>query len=63
MTDEDKHILACVWDGKRWRKFSNYTWNNHGQYFYSDFGRLYPDKNVYWRTVAEPEPPMQPART
>jgi hypothetical protein len=62
-TDEDKHILACVWDGERWREFSNYEWNNRGQYFYNDYGKLYPDKNVYWRTVAEPEPPMQPART
>ena len=56
-TDDDKHILACVWDGERWREFNNYEWDNRGQYFYNDYGRLYPDKNVYWRTVAKPEPP------
>lgn len=56
-TDDDKHILACVWDGERWREFANYEWDNTGQFFYDDYGRLYPDKNVYWRTVAEPEPP------
>lgn len=62
-TDDDKHILACIWDGERWREFSDYKWDKTGQFFYDDHRKLYPDKNVYWRTVAEPEPPMQAART
>ena len=56
-TEEDENIIACLWDGKRWTMFGMYYYDTMRQHFINDYGRLKLSPNVYWRTVADPEPP------
>lgn len=56
-TEEDENIIACLWDGKRWTMFGMYYFDTMRKYFINDHGRLRISPNVYWRTVADPEPP------
>ena len=52
----DEHVIACVWDDNRWRELSFYEFDHKRQFFENDVFRLKPSPNVWWRTVAEPEP-------
>ena len=63
-TEEDKHIVACSWNQKMkmWMFYGFYYFDSFYQIFRertsgSDPWVLHPSPNVYWRTVAEPEPP------
>jgi hypothetical protein len=56
-TEEDKNILVCYWDGSQWRDFNLYEFDSLRQFFHNEYGRLWPCRDLYWRTVAEPEPP------
>ena len=56
-TEQDKYIIACVWDNDRWREFGCYQFDHKKKCFENDDCRLKPSPNVYWRIVAEPEPP------
>lgn len=55
-TEEDENIIACLWDGKRWTMFGMYYFDLTRRYFVNDHGKLNPSPNVWWRTVADPEP-------
>lgn len=52
----NEHVIACVWDDDRWRELSFYKFDHKRQFFENDVFRLKPSPNVWWRTVAEPEP-------
>jgi hypothetical protein len=62
-TEQDVHIIACQWleEEKIWVNYDFYTFDFEKKAFVTDtmYGDFYlvPSPNVYWRTVAEPEPP------
>ena len=62
-TEQDEHIIACQWreECKMWVNYDIYAFDFEKMEFVTDtvFGDfcLVPSPNVYWRTVAEPEPP------
>lgn len=60
-TDDDEHIIACEYINGVWTAYEFYTLRDNPPRFVgydSDSPTiLYPSPNVYWRTVAEPEPP------
>ena len=60
-TEQDEHIVACEYINGVWTAYEFYTFRDDPQRFVSTDSDsptiLYPSPNVYWRTVAEPEPP------
>lgn len=62
-TEQDVHIIACQWleEYEIWVDYDLYTFDFEKMAFVVDtmFGafHLFPSPDVYWRTVAEPEPP------
>lgn len=60
-TPEDIHVIACKWDEdfQIWTDYDIYEFRSDEQVFIDDQEipvKLYPSPNVWWRTVAEPEP-------
>jgi hypothetical protein len=60
-TEQDEHIIACEYINGVWTAYEFYTFRDDPQRFVSTDSdsptTLYPSPNVYWRTVAEPDPP------